>query len=349
MKQTRQRFEYGENSFDLIRIFAALVVMLGHFGWKYQIATGNPLLFMKGLSALAHYLPGVPVFFAMGGFLIYGSIERSNSFIDFAKKRIARIYPGIWVCTIVYAVVLIVVYYKHLDFSFVKWIAVQFLGVAYTPGCLKAFATGSVNGSLWFIMVDIELYVVAGITYRIYKNWNKKQWAFAIIACVVSSVLCDYLDQNGIAEKLIERSFFPYMIWFGLGMFAYRFRDEIVPMLSKHAVKLLVSYTILYFEIELLGLPVPGYYSHIVTGIMLPLITIGMAYRLGKHRVKEDITYEIFLYHWLILNLLIYFGIINSMNATLVFSLFIISAVGLAWVMHQVNRYANKQLERIIR
>lgn len=348
MGLTKKKFEYGDNSFDFIRIFAAIVVMLGHFGWKYQIATGSPLFFMKCLSTLAHYLPGVPVFFAMGGFLIYGSIERSSSFIDFAKKRIVRIYPGIWVCTIVYAVVLIFVYYEHLDFSFVKWIAIQFFGVAYTPGCLKTFATGSVNGSLWFIMVDIELYVLVGITYRIYRNWDKKKWFFALITCVIVSVLCDYLDQKGIAVKLIERSFFPYLIWFGLGMFAYRFRDEIIPVLSKHAVRLFVLYTILYFAIELLRIPVPGYYSHIVTGIMLPLITLGMAYRLGKHRVKEDITYEIFLYHWLILNLLIYFGIINSMNAALVFCLFIFCSFVLAWVMHQVNRYANGLLERII-
>lgn len=339
---------FGDNSFDLIRIFAALVVMFGHFAWKYQLFTGDSRLILVSLSTLAHYLPGVPIFFALGGYLIYGSLERSESFFSFFKKRILRIYPGIWVCTLIYAVVLVCVYSSHLNSSFFKWIFVQLFGIAYTPSCLKGFATGSVNGSLWFIMVDIELYFVAGVFYKYFKKWSKQTWLIAIVISVIASVICDYLDRRGIASKLIERSFVPYLLWFIIGLFVYRYRNELVPCLSRIVFKLFVLYTVLYFMIDYFHIDIPGYYSHIITGIMLPFIAIGSAYRLGRHRIKADITYELFLYHWLVLNLLIYYEVIGCVSLTIAFIIFFIGSILLASVMHVVNTRVNKLITNLL-
>ena len=46
--------------------------------------------------------PGVPIFFFLSGFLIYGSYESSsenkNPILNFYFKRVLRLYPGLWLC-----------------------------------------------------------------------------------------------------------------------------------------------------------------------------------------------------------------------------------------------------------
>lgn len=106
----------------------------------------------------------------MSGFLIAASFERSKNKKEFFVKRVLRMYPELWVCTIVNLVVVCLLAYKLLDKSIFVWLGMQIFGIAYTPSCLKDFATGSVNGALWTIFTELQLYIALGIVY----NWIKK-------------------------------------------------------------------------------------------------------------------------------------------------------------------------------
>lgn len=80
----------GRDCLNLIRLVAAIQVMYQHTLAHLYI---NDIPVLGGFINFFH---GVPIFFTMSGFLIWGSIERSHSFGEYLKKRFWRIYPELW-------------------------------------------------------------------------------------------------------------------------------------------------------------------------------------------------------------------------------------------------------------
>ena len=146
------------NCFDLLRYWAALSVMFLHFtGFANLNYSGSHLI--NGIRDVVTFMPGVVVLFSMSGFLIAASCERSSGRKQFFMKRIVRLYPELWMCTLVNVALLFILARERLDVTFVGWIISQIFGIANTPKCLAGFGTGSVNGALWTIFTEIQLYI----------------------------------------------------------------------------------------------------------------------------------------------------------------------------------------------
>lgn len=91
---------------DLLRIFAASLVLLNHFalfGWSTATATpfatdaaAFPILSpFAGLGAI-----GVQIFFVISGFVIALSAEGIRP-VEFAKRRAIRVLPALWICGLI--------------------------------------------------------------------------------------------------------------------------------------------------------------------------------------------------------------------------------------------------------
>lgn len=82
-----------DNNFNLIRFCAATAVLVSH---AWPVALG-PEQIEPLKSTLGHSLGqlAVYVFFALSGFFITASFERSNSPVIFIKARAARLFPGL--------------------------------------------------------------------------------------------------------------------------------------------------------------------------------------------------------------------------------------------------------------
>ena len=82
------------NNFDLIRLFAASQVALSHIAT--HLGVESPVLSILSL------FPGVPIFFFVSGYLVYGSYEQSsknsNGNLNFFINRFLRLYPALWLC-----------------------------------------------------------------------------------------------------------------------------------------------------------------------------------------------------------------------------------------------------------
>lgn len=78
MKQKFQDKDFYNNGFDLIRYWAAISVMLGHFAWKVQAFSNTPIKAMDTMVSVMHFFPGVVLLFAISGFLVTASLERSK-------------------------------------------------------------------------------------------------------------------------------------------------------------------------------------------------------------------------------------------------------------------------------
>lgn len=85
--------ERTQNRFDILRLFAALCVLVSH---AYPISgqsTPDPFAQWVGLDTLGGV--GVIIFFVLSGYLVTLSWERSGGFWDFAWRRALRIYPAL--------------------------------------------------------------------------------------------------------------------------------------------------------------------------------------------------------------------------------------------------------------
>jgi peptidoglycan/LPS O-acetylase OafA/YrhL len=145
------------NNFDLIRLFAALQVVLMH-GYSHLDIVDI------GLSKVLSYFPGVPIFFFISGYLISSSYANKGNIFQYTINRAVRIYPALIVCTLlsVLAVYLTGYFssYKGGVSEFFLWILGQISFVQfYNPDFMREFGTGVLNGSLWTISVELQLYL----------------------------------------------------------------------------------------------------------------------------------------------------------------------------------------------
>ncbi len=320
---------FEKNSFDILRYYAAFAVMLLHFtGYFLMLADGANTV-IKGIRAAVLFFPGVVVLFTISGFLIAASYEKCESRKEFGKKRILRLFPELWVCTALNLLVLSLLAWRKFDSSMIIWLITQVFGIANTPDCLKDFATGSVNGALWTIFVELQLYVVTMVLYPYLKKLSVKLWMVVLAVALLINLGAGFIAPvaPGIVQKLLERTFLPYGLWFFAGMFCYCQRDKILPVLKKLSPVLLILYVICY-RIDVLEF---GYYCNVATSILCPFIVIGLAYLLPAFRIRIDLTYGMFLYHWIVLNVLVHFAMMKQLHFITTLLLFIGVTLLLAW------------------
>ena len=280
MNGKRETFRFQDNAFDLIRYWAAISVMIGHFMWKLQTYSPTNSGIVKAITRVFSFFPGVVVLFAMSGFLIAASYERSKNRKEFFIKRVLRMYPELWVCTIVNLIVVCVLAYKLLDKSIIVWLVTQVFGIANTPSCLRNFATGSINGALWTIFTEMQLYIVLGFAYNWIRKLSTKKWLAMLAFLSICNIGADFVATavGGAIAKIIERFFLTYALWFFIGVFCFVKREQLIPTLKKIIPVLLIAYVFCYC----LPVEIPGYYANIAVGILLPLIVIGGGVLLTK-------------------------------------------------------------------
>lgn len=154
------------NNFDALRLLAAVTVILAHAYPLSRPGAPDPLGRLGhghiGLGPLAVY-----VFFAISGYLITMSCDRSRSPRAFLARRVARLYPG-------FAVALAVCFFIVTPLAVAapgvipfprqaaKWIAYSLCLNEYSDA--NAFANNAlpsaVNGSLWTIKYEFACYML---------------------------------------------------------------------------------------------------------------------------------------------------------------------------------------------
>ena len=323
-------FRFEANAFDLIRYWAVMSVMIGHFMWMLSRYAPTDSIAVAAITRVVTFFPGVVVLFSMSGYLVAASYERSKDRKEFFVKRILRMYPELWVCTIVNLIVVCLLVPCSLDKSIIVWIFTQIFGIANTPACLNEFATGSINGALWTIFTEVQLYLVLGFTYKKIQKLSTKKWIILLTVLAICNISADFLSNmvGGVVSKCVERFFLTYALWFFIGVFCYVKRERLVPDLIKHVPMMILLYVVFY----LVPVNIPGYYANIAIGSILPFLVMGVGYYLPEIRLPCDVSYELFLYHWIILNIMVHFDLIKKLPWIMGVIVFIMASFLLAWL-----------------
>jgi peptidoglycan/LPS O-acetylase OafA/YrhL len=306
-----------KNNLDIIRLFAASQVAILHLNGHLKI--NSPGIFWDTFLECIRPFPGVPIFFAISGFLIFASYDNNQSNKKYFINRFLRIYPLIYVITFITTVLLIVFAPPLLPVkALIVWFAGQVsLFQYYTPEALRYFGVGTPNGALWTIPVEIEFYLLVPVIYKLYKRFGN-----TILICIalVSFACYSFIPGSAtpiVIKKLFETSIFYYLLHFSTGIFLYLYFDRIKKMIAGKGLFWLGGYLLFFFVFDKwLGLYHDLYKPNLLGSIAIALLALtvfSLAYTKPSltHKIFKgnDYSYGVYVLHMVVANVMVEFAL----------------------------------------
>jgi len=309
------------NNFDIIRLIAALQVAIHHTVDLLDLETGDALsVFMT----VTKYFPGVPIFFFVSGFLISKSYESNSLIREYAQNRILRIYPALIVCTFVALFsIYLTGYFADREYSiyqFIFWIIGQISFFQfYTPEFVREFGTGTMNGSLWTISVELQFYIMAPLLYWIFglakSRYRTRNLLILIFIFMILNIIKHDMESEygeNLLFKLFSVSFVPWIWMFLVGVLFQKNFNALHKVLSGKILFILPLYIIFsYFSTRHFGWVMGNGISPVLY-LFLAVVVFSFAYSSPllsqKLLRRNDISYGVYIYHLPVVNILIYYG-----------------------------------------
>ena len=297
MTTLRTAYDPRRNNFDLIRLLLATLVAVSH---GMVMRTGHQPYF--GESTIGDF--AVDGFFVLSGFLVVNSYLRLNNFFRYSWHRLLRIMPGFWVCLLVVAFVAapLAAVLQGLPAStpFTQE-PTSFHFLAVNAGLLiNEYGIGGLLadnpeplifiGSLWTLVFEAMCYIVlAGLGLLGVLRHRRLVLVFAILFWCLATA-----QSLGIPVPIGD-NILRMLTMFFLGACAFLFADR-VPM---HWAVLVVACAIFLISAGTLE-------NYRVAGaVAFVYLLLWSAVRLPfKVRLRVDISYGVFIYHWPIQQLL---------------------------------------------
>jgi peptidoglycan/LPS O-acetylase OafA/YrhL len=338
------------NNFDLLRLFAAYQVAFFH-AWvllKYQTDSTA----FKVVKEIYSFFPGLPIFFIISGFLVSSSLERNlKNLKSYFWSRFLRIYPGLWGAFLFSLFVLGASGYwiniTFLSTEFFLWIVAQLTFFQdWTPAFLKGLGTEGLNGPLWTIPVELGFYILLPILYiliikKLASRWAQNACLIAIgflsfWANVSYNQLVGFLDRIApIPPKILFYTLAPHLWLFILGLLAWRNFDRIRILVERRfilwsALFIGLNYGLQYLY-KMMGhtpdmlynyidMVYPAHWlynaTYVLVRVVLAMWVLSAAFT-GPHLAEkvlrgQDISYGVYLYHVLLINLMISYNFVGS-------------------------------------
>jgi len=284
------------NHFNLIRVSAALAVMVVHYFWLTKAE-----LPIDGLLRRHHNLTSgamtVDVLFSVSGFLITASLFNRHGVVDFLCARCLRVFPGLWtmLAVVVFGLGLALTSWPALDYLTAKltWLYLWRWGTImsgyahFLPGLFEHNPLDAqVNGSLWTITIEWRLYLLfAGGWFVLspWPVWRKRAFRIGIPMVALALFL-----QNGVFHTGDLGSQHSYFFFAGSVIFLYGDR------LPVGTVPLAAALTVLVAVLALDGPFLPVYLA-LGAYVVLNLAYSPARWPLAYNRLG-DYSYGLYIY-----------------------------------------------------
>ena len=291
-----------DNCFTFLRYLFALCIFCGHLcntlGEDLFICTGG--IFVCG-------------FFAISGFLNFNSYQQTPNVRMFAKKRFKRIYPAysltIIICALVGGCISTLSLSDYVTSPETwKYLFYNLLFLNYLqpnlPGVFDSNVLTAINGALWTMKVEVLFYISVPLVYKMIQKYGKNKVLWSIVIC---SLLCNYSMK--LAEYLTGNSIFYTLI--------HQIPCELVyfytPALMLHNWEWVKKHgkTLMWITLLLL---IPYFFDERfcwLHPLIIPILVITAGYEakwLLPTSKWKDFSYEFYLFHFPILQTIIFMG-----------------------------------------
>lgn len=321
MNDNEREFRFEENAFDIVSLVTALWVMLAHsIAWVFFGGTGGQFFLWRVVAPG----PAVSVMFAISGYLVTASLERCEGNQQFFVKRLLRIYPAAIVMILIGEVVWILTGTKSTSLSkeFVNVLKEILLAAGSKPNGYIG------NGAFWTIPKQVQFYILTPIMYWMLKNRSKYSQVGLMMFCVVlnlgTPLILRSVSVPSVLKTIFGLSCLPHLYMYILGMFLFLNRENLMGYITSLLPVWIVGYIIAQWILNLDAIKIWEYINPI-SSVFVILCGIGFAYRFGRHRLKLDISYGVYLWHCFFIDLFMNFFRIG--NSIVVFILVIVSSV----------------------
>ncbi|MGY3445986.1 MULTISPECIES: acyltransferase family protein [unclassified Bradyrhizobium] len=137
---------------DLLRLAAVGAVILYHYGFWGTASHGAQMVAMPYLAPVAQYgFLGVPVFFAISGFVIAYSAEGRTP-IGFAIARFSRIYPTFVICMTLTFLATLLLGQAYFHATWQQWLANLFIAA-------PMLGQPYMDDAYWSLVIEVVFYV----------------------------------------------------------------------------------------------------------------------------------------------------------------------------------------------
>lgn len=281
------------SGFDYLRLSLAIGVIFWHgsvvcYGHEFDNALQQTWVGTLGKLLL-------PMFFALSGFLVAGSLFKTPSLLVYASHRVLRIFPALIVEVLLSAFILgtILTTYTLYDYftngSFIRYLG-NALGIVYVflPGVFTGNPTHWVNISIWTVPYELECYVALLILAAMGIVRRKIWFVIAFILIQIAVPLSDYILQSDGMLNVNRIHARTLVTCFLAGVGLYIFRHHVRSNLSIAAACAIVSFLLAHYTAFSYLIPIPIAYLTVYFGIVqipkLPIIFNG------------DYSYGLYLY-----------------------------------------------------
>ena len=330
-----------QNNFDFLRLCFALFVVISHsFGisidntsdWLHQLTNGQISL---------SYL-GVKGFFVISGYLVFQSQQRSKNIFDYFKKRVLRIFPGLFVMLLLTVIFCALVYQGTTGYFNEKsmWTYLpNNLSLYHQHFIIKGVFENNpypavINLPLWTIPYEFTCYIILSLLF-IVKGKGKSVFVIAALLILLITKLAFYNQVQDLIFLLKAVDLINFTIYFFAGLFLALLKIQSTKhnyIISLIIIAILILSVILkvFDEVQYFTLPV----LIILFGLSNTKFISGLGEKIG------DMSYGIYIYAFPIQQFLMHYYKLNSIQ--LIISSVILSVICgyLSW--HLVEKRALK-------
>lgn len=296
-----------ENNFNILRLLAAFMVLVGHMSILLGISP------MNIMGSVVHEV-GVYIFFLIGGYLITKSYLSDPNPLRYAIKRIFRIMPAL-IVFVVFAVLIagplltnvsLEEYFADPLTKAYFWWNIRLFPTFHLPGVFEANPSASVNGSLWTLPIEMAMYVLLPILLNVTGVRKNRKYSKGIWGILTVTVL---------AASIIRKNFFPQAVcvfygteWFtALNIIPYYLLGSMYAVcVPKEKLDIQKAVMLFCFCIPITG---SVWVQNVLQAIVFPYLVFSIAFAapaaFSKVMQKHEISYGIYLYGFFVQQLLI--------------------------------------------
>jgi peptidoglycan/LPS O-acetylase OafA/YrhL len=317
------------NNFNLVRIYLSLSVVFFH---SLELSGEKSLQFINKLFDAEK---AVEAFFIISGYLVMKSYYRSSSVKSFFIKRIKRIYPAYFVIILLCAAFgfLASNYCGYCYFTapqLYKYIIANLFFLNFLQPSLPAVFENNlftaVNGSLWTLKIEIGYYLVVPLI--VYLRSKIKINIHLLYALLFLSSLAYYLTTMYL-HKVYASEMYLFLSRQTPGQLFYFILGAWMTEIEKTGWS---SMAIKWLGIPcmvMLFFPLPVGLQSILLAVVV-FFCANAVPAINYPYKKEDFSYGVYIYHFPVIQLLVYYQVYaNSAVIGLLWTLIITSALAI--------------------